>query len=212
MKIIVFGALGNVGSKVVEEALSRGHDVTAVVRKEQQLFELPKTVHAVRGDAQNTEQVSALIKDHDLVISAVRPAQGQEQLLVPITQAILQGAEVNKVRSLIVGGAASLNLPGQTHTVLSAPNFLPDAVKPIAAACFAQHQAVIASDNSQWAYLSPPAMLVDGVRTGKYRIAQDELIYDAGGNSQISMADFAIVLLDEAEQPRHHQQRFTAAY
>ena len=179
MKIIVFGAPGNVGSKIVEEALSRGHDVTGVARKEQQLFKLPKTVCAVIGDAQNTAQVTALIKGHDLVISAVRPSQGQEQLLVPITLAILQGAETNKVRSLIVGGAASLNLPGQAHTVLSAPNFLPDAVKPIAAACFAQHQAVIDSDNSQWAYLSPPAMLVDGIRTGKYRVAQDELIFDA---------------------------------
>ncbi len=212
MKIIVFGALGNVGSKIVTEALSRGHDVTGVVRREKQLFELSKTVHAVIGDAQDAVQVAALIKGHDLVISAVRPATGQEQLLVPITQAILQAAKTTQVRTLIVGGAASLNLPGEDHTVLSAPNFLPDAVKPIAAACFAQHQAVIDSDNKQWAYLSPPAMLVDGVRTGKYRIAQDELIYDADGNSQISMADFAVVLLDEAEQPRHHQQRFTAAY
>jgi len=212
MKIIIFGAQGNVGSKVVEEALNRGHQVTGVVRKEQQLSQFPDKVHGVLGDAQSLEQVSALIKGHDLVISALRPAEGQEALLVPITQTILSGAKAAGVRVLIVGGAASLKLPDQDETVLSAKNFLPDAVKPIATACFAQHQAVNDSSNRDWAYLSPPAMLVDGARTGQYRVALDELIYDKNGQSQISMADFAVVLLDEAEQPQHHQQRFTAAY
>jgi len=211
MKIIIFGAAGNVGSRIVSEALSRGHEVSAVVRKSEQLTKLPKAVQGCIGDAQNTADVARLTAGHDLVITAVRPPSGDEQLLIPITQAILAGAGESGVRVLVVGGAASLKIPGQDTTVLTAENFLPEAVKPIATACFAQHQAVEQVNNTDWAYLSPPAMLVPGVRTGEYRLGTDELLYDNEGNSQISMEDFAVVLLDEGEAPKHHRVRFTAA-
>ena len=62
-----------------------------------------------------------------------------------------------------------------------------------------------------WAYLSPPAQLAPGERTGNYRLGTNELMLDAEGNSTISMEDLAVVLLDEAEQPKHHRTRFTAA-
>ena len=213
MKIIIFGAAGNVGSRIVNEALERGHQVSAVVRKSDQLHKLPKAVKGCTGDAQNVSDVTKLTAGHDLVISAVRPPSGHEQLLVPITQAILEGASESGVRVLVVGGAASLKIPGQQDTtVLSAENFLPEDVKPIARACFAQHQAIEQVQNTDWAYLSPPAMLVPGVRTGQYRLGSDELLYDKDGSSKISMEDFAVVLLDEGETPKHHKVRFTAAY
>ncbi len=63
-----------------------------------------------------------------------------------------------------------------------------------------------------WAYLCPPAMLEPGERTGRFRLGDDELILDADGNSTISIEDLAVVLLDEAERPQHHQTMFTAAY
>ncbi len=212
MKIIIFGAAGNVGSRIVNEALNRGHEVSAVVRKTEQLTKLPPAVQGCMGDAQKVSDVARLTAGHDLVITAVRPPSGDESLLIPITQAILAGAAESAVRVLVVGGAASLKIPGQDTTVLSAENFLPEAVKPIATACFAQHQAVEQANNSNWAYLSPPAMLVPGERTGEYQLGLDELLYDHQGNSQISMEDFAVVLLDEGEAPKHHGVRFTAAY
>lgn len=213
MKIIIFGAVGNVGSRIVSEALARGHQVSAVVRNTDQLYKLPQAVQGYSGDAQNISDVAKLAAGHDLVISAVRPPSGDEQLLVPITQAILAGASESGIRVLVVGGAASLKIPGQQDTtVLSAENFLPEDVKAIAVACFAQHQAVEQVNNTDWAYLSPPAMLVPGVRTGQYRLGTDELLYDKDGNSKISMEDFAVALIDEAEQARHRQTRFTVAY
>ena len=212
MKVIIFGAAGNVGSRIVNEALARGHQVSAVVRTAEQLEKLPEQVQGIIGDAQDASDVAKFTAGYDLVISAVRPPSGQEQLLVPITQSILEGAGQSNVRVLIVGGAASLRIPGQTDTtVLTAENFLPDSVKPIATACFAQHQAVEKVTETAWAYLSPQAMLVPGLRTGNYRLGSDELLYDDAGNSQISMEDFAVVLLDEGEAPAHHQMRFTAA-
>jgi len=213
MKITIFGAAGAVGSRVVAEALSRGHDVTAVVRNRAQFNKLPAGVTLGSGDAASVQDVTRLSTGQDLVISAIRPPAGDEAQLASLTQSILQGVAQADVRVLVVGGAASLRVPGLGEkTVLSAPNFLPEAVMAIARACFAQHEMCKADQQADWAYLSPPSMLRPGIRTGNYRLGSDELVVDKSGNSQISMEDFAAVLIDEAEQPKHQRCRFTAAY
>ena len=121
-------------------------------------------------------------------------------------------AEVG-IRLLIVGGAASLRLPGQNGaTVLTAPGFLPEAVRPIAKASFAQYELCRADAAADWTYLSPPAALAPGARLGRYREGLDDLLLDAAGESRISMEDLAVALLDEAETPTHRGERFTVAY
>ena len=213
MKITVFGAAGEVGSRIVAEALIRGHQVTAVVRHQSQFDKLQEGVNPSSGDAENVEDVTRLTDGQDLIISAIRPPTGKEDRLAPITQSILNGAAISDVRVLVVGGAASLKIPGQGGvTVLTAPNFLPEEVMNIARACSTQHETCEANQNANWTYLSPPAMLIPGTRTGNYRLGSDELIFDKDGISNISMEDLAVVLLDEAENPKHHQTRFTAAY
>jgi len=213
MKITIFGAAGAVGSRVVSEALSRGHEVKAVMRDPAQFNKLPAAAILCSGDASSVKDVARLSAGQDLVITAIRPPTGHETQLASITQSILRGVAQSAVRVLVVGGAASLRLPDQGETtVLSAPNFLPAAVMPIARACFAQHEMCTADQQADWAYLSPPAMLVPGTRTGSYRLGFDELVVDQHGNSKISMEDFAVVLIDEAEQPKHRRTRFTAAY
>ena len=111
MRIIIFGAAGDVGSRVVKEAISRGHDVTAVVRRAAQLGTLPSEVTGVMGHADQLNDVIQLTQNHDLIVSAVRPPQGSEPELIHVTQTILKGASENNIRSIIVGGAASLKLP-----------------------------------------------------------------------------------------------------
>ncbi|MEM7404355.1 MAG: NAD(P)H-binding protein [Pseudomonadota bacterium] len=213
MKIIVFGARGDVGSRVVKEALSRGHDVTAVVRSDAQAKTLPRGVTQCIADVANSERLSALMSGHDLAVSALRPPDGQEGTLVTLTRAVLEAASDARVRVLLVGGAASLKVPDLTgHTVLTAPGFLPAWVKPIAKACQAQYELCAAETETDWTYLCPPAMLTPGARTGHYRLGSDALVVDSGGNSAISMEDFAVALIDEAETPRHHRARFTVAY
>lgn len=216
MNIIVFGARGEVGSRVVKEALARGHRVTAVVRREAQLTSLPSSVTARAADIAGAERLAELIAGHDLAVSAVRPPDGQEDLLVPLTRSLLAAAAEAAVRIVLVGGAASLLLPDHGgHTVLTAPGFLPDAVVPIARACQAQYELCLAEDRAEdradWSYLCPPAVLAPGHRTGRYRLGADALLCDAQGNAAISMEDFAVALLDEAETPRHVRKRFTVA-
>lgn len=213
MNIIIFGAAGEVGSRIVAEALTREHCVTAVVRNTVQLNQFASGVTTFLGDAENINEVARLTANQDLAISAIRPATGQEHKLITATESILDGVAQSGIRTIIVGGAASLKLPGQGDTtVLTAPDFLPVEVMSIARACFAQHQVCKANQQADWTYLSPPAMLVPGIRTGKFRLGIDELIVDMRGVSQISMEDFAVVLLDEAEEPKHRRSRFTAAY
>ncbi|MFC6019039.1 NAD(P)-dependent oxidoreductase [Plantactinospora solaniradicis] len=213
MWITVFGAAGQVGSRVVSEGLSRGHQVTAVVRDPARLGELHPDAEHRTGDAADVGEVVELSAGRDLVVSATRPGLGREQELVVTARAQLAAAAKTGVRLLIVGGAASLTVPGgDGRSVLDEPAFLPAEHRPIALACVAQFAAVCADTNADWTYLSPPALLEPGTRTGRYRLGADELLVDADGGSWISMEDLAVALLDEAEQPRHRRARFTVAH
>ncbi|MEV6878532.1 NAD(P)H-binding protein [Amycolatopsis sp. NPDC051128] len=209
MRITVFGAAGEVGRRIVAEAVTRGHEVTAATRDPRRAAGLPPTVAVRAGDASNPEDVATLSRGQDLVITATRPAPGREHELVEATHGLLKGLAGTGVRLLAVGGAATLVTPAGT-TVLDAPGF-PAELRPIASACQAQHDVYRADATVDWTYLSPPALLEPGERTGHYRLGGDELIVDAEGRSAISMEDFAVALLDEAERPRHHRTRFTVA-
>ncbi|MGW7468902.1 NAD(P)-dependent oxidoreductase [Streptomyces xantholiticus] len=212
MRITVFGAAGNVGRRTVAEALSRGHDVTAVVRDPARAAGLPAAARRRIGDAADAQSVAVLSAGQELVIGATRPAPGREQELVTTTAALLAGTTRAGVRLLVVGGAATLTLPGGSgSTVVDDPGF-PADLRPIAAACAAQLDVCRADTSADWVYLSPPALLEPGERTGTYRLGTDELLVDARGTSAISMEDFAVALLDEAELPRHRRTRFTVAH
>lgn len=212
MKVIVLGARGDVGSRVVAEARIRGHDVTAIVRNEDQIDTLPPAVTARVADVLDTDRLTVLMTGHDLAISALRPPDGQEETLVPLTRSVLGAAARSGVGVLVVGGAASLAMPDQNGTtVLTAPGFLPEAVIPIARACQEQYELCTGETQAQWSYLCPPAILIPGERTGQYHTGSDELLVDEDGGSRISMEDFAVALMDEAEAPQHRMARFTVA-
>jgi putative NADH-flavin reductase len=200
MRITVFGASGSVGREVVAEARARGHEVTPVTRKGE-----------IAGDATNVEDVIRLSAGQDLVISATRPAPGYESELGAATKALLAGLAQTGTRLLLVGGAASLWNPATGTTVVDAPDF-PLSLRSIALACNEQLAACQAESVMDWTYLSPPMMLQPGVRTGEYRLGTDELVIDTSGNSSISTQDFAVALLDEAENPKHRGRSFTAGY
>ncbi|MFH8384536.1 NAD(P)-dependent oxidoreductase [Kitasatospora sp. NPDC018058] len=212
MRITVFGATGNVGSRVVAEALARGHEVTAVVRDPAKPHALPSTVALAVGDARVPGDVARLTAGQDLVITATRPAPGSEPELVAATRGLLDGLAGTGVRLIAVGGAGSLTVPGTDGTVLVESPGFPDEIRPIALACGEQLDLYRAAEKVDWTYLSPAALLEPGVRTGRFRLGRDELLVDPEGNSAISMEDLAVALLDEAENPAHRRARFTAGY
>ncbi len=213
MRMTVFGATGNVGSRVVAEAAARGHEITAVVRNPARVRELPGVTDVRAGDAGNIEDVVAASAGQDAVISAARPPTGAERELATIAATLLAGLRGSGVRLLLVGGAASLTVPGSGgRNVIDDPRYLSPAARNIALACIEQLEVCRAEPEADWTYLSPPALLQPGRRTGSYRRGTDELLVDGEGRSTISMEDFAVALLDEVEQPRHRRTRFTVAY
>ena len=213
MKIIVFGATGDVGSRVVTEAIARGHDVAAAVRNETGLAKLPESVQGHIVDVSDPTAVATALSGHDLAISSLRSPSGREGEVVGLTQSILNGASMADIRVIIVGGAARLRLPnGSPHTVLSDPDFLPDGIVPTARASFAQSELCHSNDDADWTYASPSALLQPGERRGKFRIGTDTLLVDENGNSEISMEDFAVALMDEAQNAQFKRASFTVGY
>lgn len=141
----------------------------------------------------------------DVVIGATRPTPGREEELVAATRALLAGAAETGARLLLVGGAGSLVTPAG-HTVMEAPDF-PVGLGPIARAGAEQLEVCRADRGAEWTYLSPPAVLEAGERTGVYRVGRDEQVGEA-----ISVEDLAVALLDEVERPRYRRVRFTVGY
>lgn len=211
MRIAVYGATGSIGTGLVTEALSRGHAVTGIVRRESQLSLLPQGVIGRVGDAIDPEEIATVSRDQDVVIGATRPPTGSERDLVKTAEALLAGTARTGTRLLLVGGAARLKIPETGGLVVDDPRFVPPSVRKIALACNAQYEACLADDAAEWTYVSPPALLVPGERTGDYRLGTDTLRFNADGQSTISIEDFAVAIIDEAEAPRHRGMGFTVA-
>lgn len=198
----------------MSEALSRGHDVTAVVRDPSgHAAALPPRARRRAGDASDPAAVARLARGQDLVIGATRPGPGREHELVTTTEALLDGTARSGVRLLLVGGAATLTVPGAGGAAAArAPDF-PAGREAAEAACAAQLEVCRAAPPAaDWTCLSPPALLEPGKRTGLYRLGSDTLLTDPEGRSAVSLEDFAVALIDEAEHPRHRRTRFTVAY
>ncbi|MFT5549377.1 MAG: putative NADH-flavin reductase [Candidatus Azotimanducaceae bacterium] len=213
MKITILGAAGNAGSRLVAEAQSRGHEVTAVVRNESAINNLPTGINIITGDAANVADVVRVSTSQDVVISAIRPESGRESDMISTTQSLMDGLAQTGVRLLVVGGAATLTVPGTDgKTVLEDSNYLPIFARHIGKASAEQFEVCLAETRVDWAYLSPAADFAPGQRTGNFRLGSDELLVDAEGVSKISMEDAAVVLINEAERPSHQRTRFTAAY
>jgi putative NADH-flavin reductase len=210
MRITVFGAAGAAGRRIAAEAVARGHQVTAVVRSADRFGELPDGVNARLGDALSADSATELTRGQDVVVGATRPPNGREDELVAATEVLLAATGAAGGRLLVVGGAGTLAV-ADGGTVAEASDF-PAAWLPVARAGAAQLACCRASVGVDWAYLSPAALLEPGERTGRYRLGADALVVDADGRSAISYEDLAVVLLDEAERPKHHRCRFTAAY
>jgi putative NADH-flavin reductase len=211
MRIAVIGAGGRVGRRTVQEALAREHEVTAVVRNAS-AFELNGSRLTVRaGDVTDAGAMADVVRGHDAVISAVGPAyeNGDMQLLATAARTLLDALPRAGVRRLVVvGGAASLEVaPG--FRLLDSPEF-PDEYRPIGVAHAEALEVFRTSDaDVDWAFVSPPAMLEPGERTGTYQLGGDQLLTGTNGQSAISMEDYAIALVDEAEKAAHPRARFT---
>ncbi|HEY6433363.1 MAG TPA: NAD(P)H-binding protein [Acetobacteraceae bacterium] len=210
MRLVIFGGAGRIGQRVVQEALSRGHEVTVVLHALPRLEMEHPRLRYVTADVNRADAVADAAMGHDAAVSAVGPGRsGDVGVIVAAARALVAGLVVSGPRRLIVvGGAGTLEIrPGVQR--LDTPEF-PEAYRPSG---YAQREALAlyrASD-LDWSYLSPPIVIEPGERTGRYRLGDDQVLFDSNGRSRISMEDYAVALLDELERPRHIRARFTVA-
>jgi uncharacterized protein len=201
MKIAIYGATGMIGSRVVAEALSRGHDVTGITRSG---GDLPAGVHPVRGDAGDSALAKRIAGEADVVVTAFGPSRtggDRREFLVQLRNLV---DTLGDTRLLVVGGAGSLLVDG--GRLLDQPGF-PEIYRAealIAAEALEYLRGL--GEGVDWTFFSPAPVIAPGERTGTYRAGTD-----SPAGESISAEDYAVALLDELERPAHRRRRFTAA-
>ncbi len=212
--IVLIGAGGMIGQRILHEALSRGHSVTALVRDTSRTGEQRANLDYRTGDIFKPDTIAAAAVDHDVVVSAYGPgASGDANLVVKAAHSLIEAfTRVEPIRLIAVSGAGSLEVKPSVQLVDT-----PDFPAPWKAMAMAHRDALEVYRKAgfagfDWTAISPPALIEAGTRTGHYRTGSEQLIVDDKGKSYISAEDFAVAVADEIENPRFQGQRFTVGY
>lgn len=214
-KVALIGASGFIGSQLVKELLSRGYQVTAIVRSADKIKNDDKNLKVVSADVFDTDKLAEVLKNNDAVISAYNPGWTNPNIYddtIKGYQSIIEAVKKAGIKRLqAVGGAGSLLVaPGKTVVDSGA---IPEEILPgVKALALVLKDQFLPEKELDWVFFSPAGTIEPGERTGKYRLGLDNLITDDQGNSKISVQDYAKAMVDELENPKHHQQRFTIGY
>lgn len=217
MKIALIGATGFVGEEVLKEALNRKHKVIAIARNTDKIQISDDLLTTKSVDVNNVDQLAQAISGSDVVVSAFNPGWTNPNIYndyLEGSKAIQEAVKASGVKRLIVvGGAGSLFLDDKTR-VIDDPNF-PEAIKPGAMAATEYLDILRNETDLDWTFFSPALSMAPGKpqeRKNTYRKGLENPVFDEHGESDLSVQDTAIVVVDEAENAAHIKQRFTAAY
>ncbi|WP_029327918.1 NAD(P)-dependent oxidoreductase [Bacteroides sp. 14(A)] len=213
--VILIGASGFVGTAILNELLNRGHKVTAIVRDPAKVNASNPNLKVVQADVTDTDVLIEASKGKDAVISAYNPGWKNpniyEETLKNYPLIVDSVKKAGVERLLIVGGAGTLfYAPGKM--VMDADD-VPAKLLPGIKSLGEFYLNTLRKENDiDWIFLSPAANMTPGERTGKFRIGKDDLVVDVNGDSNISVEDYAVAMVDELEQKHHHKERFTIGY
>lgn len=214
-KVVLIGASGFVGSALLNEALNRGIQITAVVRNPEKIKISNANLQVIKADVSDVNVVAEIAKDADAVISAFNPGWTNPDIYEETLKtypAILQGVKNAAVkRLLIVGGAGTLFVAPGLRVVDSGaiPEAIIGGVKSLGEFYL---NTLTTEKDIDWVFFSPAGSIEPGERTGNYRLGKDDLIVNDKGESKISVQDYAKAMIDELETPAHHYERFTIGY
>jgi putative NADH-flavin reductase/pimeloyl-ACP methyl ester carboxylesterase len=214
LRIAVIGASGHVGGAVAREALSRGHEVTAIARDGRRLREL-SGARPREADALDVDAMAGALTGHDAVVAAVKARhEGEAELVPDAARALLAALPRAGVRRLLFAGGGGSLLSGSGERFVDSPGF-PEQYRDDALAQIRALQILRDANGAvDWSYASPPPEhLVEGERTGRYRVRAGDLpVLDGDGESMITVPDYAAAIVDTLESGRFVGARFTAAY
>lgn len=212
MKIALIGASGFVGSAILDEAVSRGHHVTAIVRDTSKVAPHPQ-ITTVAVDAQDPQALADVLKGQDRVISAYNPGWSAPDIhdqYLKGASAIVEAAKAAHSWLLVVGGVGSLEIAPGVQLV-DTPDF-PAEWKQGALAARDGLTALRREAALDWRFVSPPVFLEPREKRGGYRLGGDQVLFSGDKPAGITVGDLADAVLNEAEQPAHLRQRFTLGY
>ena len=214
MKIALIGATGFVGSAVLNEALNRGYEITAIARDTSKITAKSGKVNLVTADVYDTEALAKIIKGHDAVVNTFNAGWTNPNLyndFIKGSESIQKAVKQSGVkRLLVVGGAGSLEIAPGVQLV-DTPEF-PAQWKSGATAARDYLNTIKKETDLDWTFLSPAINLHPGARTGAFRLGTDQPVFDADHKSDISVEDMAIAIIDELEQKQFIRKRFTLGY
>ncbi len=220
VKIAVYGASGRVGSRIVAEALSRGHYVTGIGRTPANITLEHERLSVTRGDVLDPADVARLVAGHDVVISAVggvNPDSDDPLFSIPRQAAeslvgALRSLAEEAPRMMVVGGA-STTLDESPGVSFVDPDDIPEGPRGTQ---MIGHRLTLdylrTIEDVRWTFVAPALQMRPGERTGTFRVGPGIVIRDAEDKSEISMEDLAVAMIDEIENPHYIRARFTAAY
>lgn len=203
MKLVIVGATGNIGSRILNEALSRGHEVVGTTRDASKLAGRSGVTPA-ELETQAAKLTDA-IRGADAAIVAVK---WNENHIDDVVEAIRQSGVKHAL--FVVGAGSLLHKDGRTYFEhMQDKGITPPTSKPAMEALYALQKV----NDLDWTAISPPFEIYPGERTGNFILGEDEMLRPTQGQpiARISREDFAIAIIDEIENPRHIRQRFTAA-
>jgi len=221
LNILVYGATGKIGTHVVDEALNRGHRVTAVSRDPSKIQKRHESLAAVAGDLLDEESIASLVAGQDVVVISVRgiigksknPANALQRIAVEKVVNVLREIGDAAPRIIHVGGSGSLEVePGVLYADKIPKLFVPKSLELEIQGQVLALEYLRTVDDVKWSYATPAKNFTNKPRTGVFRIGGDALLEDDRGKSRISRADFAVALVDEAENAAHVRRRFSVAY
>ncbi|MFT8871778.1 MAG: NAD(P)-dependent oxidoreductase [Sporolactobacillus sp.] len=204
MNIAIIAAAGKAGSRIMAEAVRRGHRVTAIVRHPDKLQQIVPVVQKGVLDL-TVDDLNAF----DVVVNALAASAGNETLHVTAGRHLIAALTETNVRLIVIGGAGSLYSDASKKTLLKDEIGFPAVFYPTAANQAKNLEDLRASRQLKWTFVSPSAIFAIGKRTGHYKTGKDVLLTNASGRSYVSYEDFAIAIIDEIENPQHIKKRFT---
>jgi len=214
MKIALIGDTGYVGSAVLNEALHRGHEVTAIARNTDKITIKNAKLKVVSANIDDSDNLAKILAGHDAVVSAYNAGLTNPNLyndFIKGSETIQNATKSAGVkRFLIVGGAGSLEIaPGLQ--LVDSPDF-PKEWKTGATAARDYLNIIKKEKDLDWTFLSPAIELHPGKRTGVFRLGTDQPVFDDKNQGKISVEDLAVAIIDELEENRFIKRRFTVGY
>lgn len=213
--VVLIGASGFVGNAILNELLSRGHKVTAVVRNPEKINVSNSNLEIVKTDIADTNAMVGICKGKEAIISAYNPGWTNPDIYEETLRnypLILEAVKRSGAKRLLcVGGAGTLFCAPGLRVVDSGA--IPDAIMGGVKSLGEFYLNTLMNEKDiDWIFFSPAGTLEPGKRTGKFRLGKDDLIIDENGISHISVEDYAVAMVDELENPKHHCERFTIGY